>query len=75
MRHVFTFSSFGIHKLKENLSTGREVQNVEELAHTEGLQEMMHILGLTFHVTTELVRVLIRPLPHQSESNSLRTSW
>jgi hypothetical protein len=75
MHHVFTFSSFGVHKLKESLSTGRKVQTRRENQRTPRLQEMMHILGLTFHVTAELVQVTIRPLPHQPESNSLRTSW
>jgi hypothetical protein len=40
-----------------------------------GNQEIMPICGLTFQVTIRLLRVTLRPLTLQVESNLLRTSW
>ena len=40
-----------------------------------GNQELMFICGLSFHITTKLLRFTIRPLTPQVESNLLRMSW
>jgi uncharacterized membrane protein len=47
----------------------------ENMCILRGSQEIMSILGLTFHVIIELLRVTIRPLTSHIEPNSFRTSW
>ena len=49
---------------------GNNTTTSGETLKTEGTQEVISIRGLTFQITTKNVRVTIRPLTHDMESNS-----
>ena len=46
----------------------------ENQRNPRGNQEIMPILGPTFHVTTKLLQVILRPLTHQIESTLVLTN-
>ena len=67
------FFSFLRHKLELNSIAMEKYKPPQENQRKNmGDQEIMPIRGVIFQVTDKLLRV--RPLTHQTESNSLRTS-
>lgn len=61
------FVFFGFYKLKQIQLQGKEYNGLGGPCDSRGLQVIISIRGLTFHVITKLLIVKVRPLIYQTE--------